>query len=65
MNFDTLGGRRFVVVLISILAVNIQQWFGKLELSGSAYSTVMTLLIGAYISGNVWQRHIESKGTQP
>lgn len=58
MNFDTIGGRRFVLAVMSQLSCNLLAWNGKI--SGEVYSTVILFTVAAYITGNVAQRKIET-----
>ena len=51
MNFQTLGGRRFLMALGAGLMTTLLQWFGKLDPAGSAYSMVIIGTVAAYITG--------------
>ena len=57
MNFDLVGGRRFILALLSQLSCNLLIWHGKI--SDEVYSTVILFTVAAYITGNVAQRKIE------
>lgn len=59
MNFDTAGGRRFLLALGSGCTTTVLQYFGKLDPAGSTYAMVVIGTVGAYIAGNVAQRKIE------
>lgn len=63
MNFDLLGGRRFLLVVSTQISVTALVWAGKI--SDDVYSVVVLATVAAYITGNVAQRSVESKaGTQ-
>ena len=51
MNFQTIGGRRFLMALGAGLMTTLLQWFGKLDPAGSAYSMVIIGTVAAYITG--------------
>lgn len=56
MNFDYLGGRRFILTVVSGCSVTALQWWGKLDAAGSTYALVVAATVGAYIAGNVIQK---------
>ncbi len=56
MNFDTIGGRRFLITLGCGFATTALQWFGKLDPAGSTYALVVVGTVGAYIAGNTVQK---------
>ena len=56
MNFDTYGGRRFLLTLGCGVVTAALQWFGKLDAAGSTYALVTVGIVGAYITGNVAQK---------
>jgi len=60
VNFDTLGGRRFLLALISGAGTFALCFAGKID--GNAYTLATIGIVGAYIAGNVQQRRIESNG---
>lgn len=62
MNFDTIGGRRFVLVCVTGLGASVLLWFGKL--TPDAWASAMQWSVAAYIAGNVGQRHIEAKASK-
>jgi hypothetical protein len=59
MNLDTIGGRRFMLTVVSGMGTWVLCYLGKI--SGETYSVVTIATVAAYITGNVVQRHIESK----
>lgn len=59
MNFDSIGGRRYVLAWAALLIASTLQWFGKLDLGGTAYGIVIGSTVSAYIAGNVMQRKHE------
>lgn len=59
MNFDKAGGRRFVLAVVSLISADVLQWFGKLDLGGTAYGVTIGATVAAYITGNVMQRKHE------
>jgi hypothetical protein len=59
MNFDTIGGRRYVLAFASLLSADVLQWFGKLDIGGTAYGLTIGATVAAYITGNVMQRKHE------
>jgi hypothetical protein len=60
MNFDSAGGRRFLLALGSGCTTTVLQWFGKLDPAGSTYAMVVIATVGAFIAGNVMQKKIEA-----
>ena len=58
MNFDALGGRRFLLALISGAGTFALCFAGKID--GNAYTLATIGIVGAYIAGNVSQRKIEA-----
>ena len=57
MNFDLVGGRKFALAMFCQLSVNALVWAGKI--SDQVFATVVLATVGAYIVGNVVQRHVE------
>lgn len=58
MNLDLLGGRRFILTVISGAGTFLLCWQGKI--SDDVYSVVTIATVAAYITGNVAQRRIET-----
>jgi len=56
------GGRRFLLTLGSLIISSFMLWFGKID--QEVYGYLCFLTTGAYISGNVWQKKIESGSPQ-
>lgn len=56
MDFDTIGGRRFLLTLGSGTVASLLQWFGKLDAAGSTYAMIVLGTVGVYIGGNVMER---------
>ena len=61
MNFDSIGGRRYILVWGAMVIASVLQWFGKLDLAGTAWGLVIGGTVGAYITGNVMQRKHEGE----
>lgn len=59
MNFEAIGGRRFLLCVAIDLASIWLQYVGKLDPAGSTLSMILIGTAGAYIAGNVAQRKIE------
>lgn len=59
MNFDTIGGRRFLLTVISGAGTWLLTWAGKID--GGVYSAVTIATVAAYIVGNVAQKRIDAK----
>jgi len=58
---ETAGGRRFLLTLGAGIVTSALQYLGKLDANGSTYQTVIIATVAAYITGNVAQKHVESK----
>ena len=54
MTFPSLGGRRWLLALISGAGTFWLCWHGKID--GNAYSLTTLGIVGAYITGNVAQK---------
>jgi len=63
MNINTLGGRRFLVTLISGAGTWLLCLLGKID--GNVYSFVTVATIGAFIAGNTIQRRDQIKAGAP
>lgn len=59
MNLETFGGRRFLLTLGCGIATTALTWFAKID--GGTYSVVIIATVGAYITGNTWQKLKEPK----
>lgn len=59
MNLDLVGGRRFVLTVISGAGTWLLTWAGTID--GGVYSAVTIATVASYIAGNVAQRSVESK----
>lgn len=53
MNFQTIGGRRFLLTFLTGAGATLLQWFGRLDPAGSTYALVVVGTVGAFITGNV------------
>lgn len=51
MNLHKLGGRRFLLALLSGALATLLCWFGKID--GAVYAAVVIATVGAFIGGNV------------
>lgn len=58
MNFDTLGGRRYVMTMGCGVACTVLVWFGKID--GAIFRDVIIATVAAYIVGNVYQKKVEA-----
>ena len=59
MTLDKLGGRRFILTLVSGAGTWLLCWFGRID--GATYSGVTIATVAAYIVGNVAQRSVEAR----
>lgn len=60
---EDIGGRRFLLALLTGAAATTLQAFGKLDSSGGAYASIIIGIVGVYVGGNVVQR-IKEKVTE-
>lgn len=51
---DKLGGRRFLITVISGAGTFLLVFLGKID--SSTYSVVTIATIGAFITGNTWEK---------
>lgn len=49
-----LGGRKFILTIISSLITTLLVWFDKVD--GTVYATVILGTVGAFIAGNVTEK---------
>jgi len=49
-----VGGRKFILSMISVLCTSVLCWFGKID--PGVFSVVMVATISAYMAGNVLQK---------
>jgi hypothetical protein len=54
IDFDAIGGRRFLLTVGTHLISSALLWAGKLD--AGAYTTIIIATVAAYITGNVVQR---------
>lgn len=57
MNLQIIGGRKFLLTVGTGLATNLLVWFGKID--AATFSLVTLGTVGAYITGNAFQRKAE------
>lgn len=62
MTFDQIGGRRFLLTVISGAGTWLLTWAGKID--GGVYSAVTIATVASYIVGNVSQKSIEAKAKE-
>jgi hypothetical protein len=60
MNFESIGGRRYLLAWAAGVAATALQWAGKLDVSGVAYAAIIMGTVAAYITGNVVQKRSEA-----
>lgn len=53
MNLNIIGGRRFILTMLTGAATTILVFLGKID--GTVYSLVTLGTVGAYITGNVYE----------
>lgn len=59
INLQALGGRRFILTAVSGAGTWLLCWAGHID--GSTYAAVTIATVAAYITGNVAERHVESR----
>lgn len=62
MSLDQLGGRRFLLALVSGAGTATLCWLGRID--ANAYMLTTLGIVGAYITGNVAQRKVEAKASE-
>jgi hypothetical protein len=60
MNIDTFGGRKFLLTLGCGIVTTVLQYAGKLDPAGSTYALVIIATVGAYITGNAYQKKVQA-----
>jgi xanthine/uracil permease len=50
MNFENMGGRRFVLSILTLLSTFVLTWFAKID--AATYSIVIVATVGALITGH-------------
>jgi uncharacterized membrane protein YfcA len=53
---EAIGGRRYLLVLLTSAASTVLQYMGKLDPGGTTYAAIIALTVGAYIGGNTTQK---------
>ena len=59
-HWDVMGGRKFTCVVLAMISATLLAFYGKI--SGGDYQWVMVAIVGAYITGNVWQARQQPGG---
>jgi hypothetical protein len=54
MNFDTIGGRRFIMTMGCGIACTVLVWHSKI--SDAIFRDIVIATVAAYIAGNVVQK---------
>ena len=54
MNFDNLGGRKFIATMTIFILTSMLMWFGKI--TDGVFQNIFISTIVAYIGGNVYQK---------
>ncbi len=54
MILNAMGGRKFLATIGCGFATTLLCWFGKID--QGTYSMVTIATVGAFITGNVWQK---------
>jgi hypothetical protein len=63
VNLATLGGRKFLLTLISGAGTFLLVCLGKID--GAIYATVTIGTVGAYIAGNVVETRAQPREKEP
>lgn len=58
---NSVGGRKFIVVVLSVVLVSILVWFAKI--SDSTFGTVIVSVVLGYMGGNVAQKWVNKGET--
>ncbi len=63
MSVNTVGGRKFVLAVLSLASATALVWTG--HIADGVYSAVVISTVGAYIAGNVIQKRQPTATTTP
>ena len=63
INISSVGGRRFLLTVISGAGTWLLAWSGKI--TGDVYAMVTIATVAAYITGNVAQKKFENSNDLP
>lgn len=55
---NSLGGRKFIVTVLTGISTSILTWYGKLD--PGTYSVVTIATIGTFIAGNTYEKKVKS-----
>lgn len=53
---DDMGGKRFLLTLLSGIAATTLQWFGKLDPAGTSYAILIGATVAAFITGDTTEK---------
>ena len=56
IQFESYGGRRFLMTSAVLITATVLQWFGKLDPAGTTYAAIVIGCVAAYITGNTTQQ---------
>lgn len=62
MNLNSMGGRRFLLTLVSGAGTWVLCALGLID--GGVYAAVTIATVAAYITGNTIQKHSEARSTK-
>jgi len=62
MNYEAIGGRRWLFALLIFATATVLLWFGKLD--AAAWVNLLQWTFGAFAFANVVQRAVEAKADQ-